>query len=139
VSAPAGEPYDWYQRGMVLLEQGNSDAAALLFERVLDVEPGSTAAQEAYARAMFDGRHFEDAMLAFNSLVERSPDSDYAHYGLGLTLWRLQRFTEAEQQLAMAFVMRPENAEYGKALAQVRATLRERLKAGLPKDGPVQP
>ena len=78
-------------------------------------------------------------MLAFNSLVERSPDSDYAHYGLGLTLWRLQRFTEAEQQLAMAFVMRPENAEYGKALAQVRATLRERLKAGLPKDGPVQP
>lgn len=124
---------------MELLEQGNADAAAVLIDRVLRVEPGSTSAREAYARAMFDARRYEDAVIAFNVLAERAPDSDYAHYGLGISLWRLQRFTESEEQLAMAFVMRPENAEYGKALAQVRATLRERLKAGLPADGPVNP
>lgn len=121
------------------MRQGNADAAAVLFDRVLAIEPGSASAQEAYARAMFDARRYEDAVMSFNVLAEREPDSDYAHYGLGISLWRLQRFTEAEEQLAMAFVMRPENAEYGKALAQVRATLRERLKAGLPKDGPVHP
>lgn len=134
-----GEPYDWYQRGMTLLSGGNGDAAAVLFEHVLSVEPNSTSAREAYARALFDARHFEQAVTAFADLVERAPDSDYAHYGLGLSLWRLQRFTESEEQLAMAFVMKPENAEYGKSLAQVRATLRERMKAGLPKDGPVHP
>jgi hypothetical protein len=77
--------------------------------------------------------------MAFGELVERNPSEDYAHYGLGLSLWRLQRFPEARDQLAMATVMRPGRADYAQALAQVRATIRAREESGLPLEGPVNP
>jgi hypothetical protein len=52
-------------------------------------------------------------------------------------LWRLQEFTLARDELAMAFVMRPDRSEYGKALGQVRATIRARADGGLPPNGPI--
>jgi Flp pilus assembly protein TadD len=135
---PDGSPYDWYRRAIDLLEAGNADAAAVLLSRLRDVDPTSTSVLEAHARALFDGRRYADAAAAFSELVERSPAEDYAHYGLGMSLWRLQRFPQARDHLAMAFVMRPERAEYGAALTQVKATLRARGLTGLPLEGPIQ-
>lgn len=134
---PGDSPYDWYHRAIALLDSGNSDAAAILLGRLRQVDPTSTSVLEAHARALFDGRHYADAAQAFEELVERSPAEDYAHYGLGMSLWRLQRFPQARDHLAMAFVMRPERAEYGSALSQVKATLRARADAGLPLEGPI--
>jgi len=137
VSAPAGGPYEWYQRGMSLLGSGDSAAAALLLARVLDEEPDSPTAMEGYARALFDASRYPESVTAFRALVERVPDDDYAHFGLGLALWRVQEFVEARDELAMALVMRPDRSEYAQALGQVKATLRARADAGLPLNGPV--
>jgi Flp pilus assembly protein TadD len=137
VAEPAGSPYDWYHRAVALLDSGNSDAAALLFSRLREVDPTSTCVLEGHARALFDGRRYEEAAEAFAELAERSPAEDYAHYGLGMSLWRLQRFPQARDELAMAAVMRPQRAEYGSALAQVKATLRARALGGLPLEGPI--
>lgn len=137
MSAPQGEPYDWYQRGIDFLQRGDCAPAAILLARVLDSEPDSVAALEAYARALFDCGRFEEAAASFGLLVERTPDDDYAHFGLGSSLWRLQRFTEARDELAMALVMRPQRADYARALQQVKATLRARAEADLPLNGPV--
>ena len=134
---PEGSPYDWYKRAVSLLDSGNPDAAAVLLQRLREVDPGSTSVLEAHARALFDGRRYEEAAEAFTELVERSPAEDYAHYGLGMALWRLQRFPLARDHLAMAFVMRPERSEYGQALSQVKATLRSRALDGLPLEGPI--
>lgn len=134
---PDGGPYDWYQRAAALLDAGNSDAAAVLLTRLRDVDPSSDSVLEALARALFDSRRYVEAVDAFTELVDRSPAEDYGHYGLGMALWRLQRFPESRDHLAMAFVMRPERAEYGAALAQVKATLRARALAGLPLQGPI--
>ncbi len=134
---PAGTPYDWYQRAQSLLDGGNADAALQLLTRLRDVEPASASVLEAYARALFDAKRFPEAVDAFAALLERAPDSDYAHFGLGMALWRIQEFVRARDELAMAFVMRPERAEYGKALTQVKATLRARIADGLPLNGPV--
>lgn len=136
---PAGSPYDWYQRAMSLLASGNPDAAIQLLQRLREDDPTSRSVLEAYARASFDGRHLEQAADAFAELLERAPDDDYAHYGLGLCRWRQQRFIAARDHLAMAFVMRPDRSEYGQALAQVRATLRAREADGLPLEGPLGP
>lgn len=136
---PEGSPYDWYRRAEELLAQGNPDAAAVLLARLRVVDPGSSAVLESYARALFDSRRYEEAAVAFRDLVDRSPAEDYAHYGLGLSLWRLQRFPAARDELAMAVVMRPDRADYAQALAQVRATLRAREESGLPLEGPVAP
>ncbi|MFN8171923.1 MAG: tetratricopeptide repeat protein [Candidatus Nanopelagicales bacterium] len=129
--------YDQYRRAIALLEGGSPDAAAVLLARLRVEDPGSTSVLEAHARALFDSHRYEEAASAFGELVERSPDEDYAHYGLGLSLWRLQRFPQARDHLAMAFVMKPSRSEYGDALAQVKATLRSRSLAGLPLEGPI--
>ncbi len=131
------DDYTWFRRGQALLAQGNADAAAVVFDRLHSHDPESPSVLEAWARALFDARRFAEAAEAFGDLVERSPDDDYAHYGLGLALWRLQRFPSACDHLAMAAVMRPDRRDYQQALTQVRATLRARAEAGLPDEGPV--
>ena len=134
---PEGTPYEWYRRAESLLGSGNPDAAAVLLQRLRIHDPGSSAVLESYARALFDSRRYEEAAVAFGDLVDRNPAEDYAHYGLGLSLWRLQRFPAARDELAMAAVMRPERADYAQALAQVKATLKAREDSGLPLEGPV--
>jgi tetratricopeptide (TPR) repeat protein len=137
LAGPTGSPYDWYQRAQDLLASGNSDAAAQLLERLLEAEPGSRSVLEAYARAVFDARRYGDAVSAFGALLEVAPDDDYAHFGMGMSLWRQQEFVLARDHLSMAFVMRPDRTEYGKALSQVKATLRARAADQLPLNGPL--
>ncbi len=128
---PAGDAYDWFRRGTALLESGHPAAAAELLAWAVEAEPAARSVREALARALFDARRFEDAALEFGLLVEVAPDDDYAQFGLGLALWRLRRFPQAADHLAMATVMRPDRTEYASALHQVRATLAAREEAGL--------
>lgn len=134
---PSGTAYDWYHRAMAFLSEGNPDAAAQLLFRVRDSEPTSTSVLEALARALFDAHHYGEAAEAFGELAEARPSDDYAHYGLGMSLWRLQKFPDARDHLAMAFAMRPQDEAYGSALSQVKATIRARSLAGLPLEGPI--
>ena len=134
---PGGSPYEWFRRADALLAGGDADAALQLVEWLSDVEPQSRAVLELRARAEFDTRRYERSAATFDRIVALAPDDDYAHFGLGMSLWRLQRFVEARDHLAMASVMRPERPDYGTALAQVKATLRARQEGGLPLDGPL--
>lgn len=134
---PGGGPYDWYQRANELLNTGNSNAAVILFERVRQ-EDESPAVLEGLGRALLDAKQYDAAAEVLTELVELAPDNDYAHFALGLALWRQQKFILARDHLAMAFVMRPDRSEYGQSLAQVKATLRVRIQDGLPLEGPVR-
>ena len=128
---PAGDAYDWFRRGSDLLEQGNPAAAAELLAWVVEVEPTAHSGREALARALYGAKRFPDAEREFRLLVDHAPNDDYAYFGLGLSLWRLRRFPEATEYLAMAVVMRPDRADYSAALTQVRATVNARARAGL--------
>ncbi len=134
---PAGEPYDWYVRARELRSQGSHDAAAEVLAHLLEAEPDSAHARELLAQAYFDARRWEAALEQFLLLAEQQPHDDYAKYGAGMALWRLWRFTDAVEQLAMASVMRPESRAYEVALRQVRATIKAREEAGYPLDGPI--
>jgi tetratricopeptide (TPR) repeat protein len=123
---PSGEVYDWYQRGLALLESGNPAAAATVLEYAVASEPRSASLREALARALFDAGRYEAAAGEFGALVEQVPQDDYARFGLGLTRFRLGDVEAAAQHLAMAVTMRPGRREYVKALQQARATLRAR-------------
>jgi tetratricopeptide (TPR) repeat protein len=112
--APA---YDWYQRGLALLQAGDVHAAATLLERAADVEPGKSSIHEALARAYFRAGRFAAALEQFSVVLEISPANDYALFGSGLCLGRLGRLREAVGHLRMANVMRPDNADYADALA----------------------
>ncbi|TAK69732.1 MAG: tetratricopeptide repeat protein [Actinomycetota bacterium] len=133
--APAGSPYDWYVRGARLLDAGHAAAAAELLGRLVAAEPTARSARETLARAQFDAGRYAEAAASFRVLAEASPDDDYAHFGLGLALWRLGRFRLAREHLAAAAVMRPSWDAAQRALRQVDATLAARAEAGLPPDG----
>lgn len=133
---PSGNEYDWYKRACDLLESGDSAASAILFQRLREVE-ASPSVLEGLGRALFDAKQYDQAVLVLGELVETSPDNDYAHFALGLALWRLQRFVPARDHLAMAFVMSPHRSEYGSALSQVKSTLRHRMEQGMPLEGPI--
>lgn len=124
---PAGGAYEWLQRGLALLADGHAAAAATLLERADRAEPGHASILEALARARFDSGRYADAAEDFGRLVEVAPDSDYARFGLGLSLARLGRHPEAAEQLALAAAMAPHRREYADSLRQVRATLRARV------------
>lgn len=129
---PTGDVYDWYQRGLALLDQGHPAAAAELLRRVAAVEPSARHVRETLARALLTGGHYTDAEREFAQLVDWQPDDDYAHVGLGLALARQGRHQEAAEHLALAVAMRPDRDEYVRPLQQVRATLRAQARLGGP-------
>jgi len=123
---PAGEVYDWFIRGLSLLDGGNAEAAAALLTHARAREPASASILEALARAQFDARRYAEAHDLFGELVETTPDNDYARFGLGLSRLRTGDVTGAVEQLALAAAMRPGRADYQRALREARATVRAR-------------
>ena len=118
---PDGGVYEWYQRGMRLLGDGNPDAAATLLARALGAEPGSRSVLEALARAQYDAGRYREAIDTFSRLTSVSPTDDYAHFGLGLAASRAGDLELAAEHLALAVAMRPDLSHYARALRGVRA------------------
>lgn len=122
--APAGESYDWYVRGLGLLESGNAVAAVQVLAHAATAEPKSRAAREALARAQFDAGLYADALQSFEWIVGADPTDDYAQFGLGLAAARTGDFGTAVKHLSLAAAMRPDVAHYNMALRGARAALR---------------
>jgi tetratricopeptide (TPR) repeat protein len=123
---PTGDVYEWYVRGQALLAGGSAAAAAALLGRAHRAEPGSASIQESLARALFDAHRYGEAEVHFRAAAERHPSDDYAHFGLGLALYRQGAVEAAVEPLALAAAMRPGHKHYADALAQARATQRAR-------------
>jgi Flp pilus assembly protein TadD len=120
-SAPDGDVYEWYQRGLDLLRHRHPDAAATLLARAAEAEPGSRSIREALARAQYDAGRYGEATASFTVLITANPTDDYAHYGLGLAAGRAGDLAVAAEHLALATAMRPDLAHYARALRDVRA------------------
>lgn len=123
---PAGDVYDWYQRGLDLLASGDPQAAAQVLAHAHAAEPASKSIREALARAQFNARRYSESAQNFRRLVEEDPADDYAHFALGLALSRLGDRQRAAGHLAMATAMRPGSEQYAEALGKVRETLEAR-------------
>lgn len=125
-STPAGDVYEWFQRGIKLLKDGSPAAAAAILARAADAEPESRSIREALARAQFNSRRYEEAAESFRSIVAANPTEDYAYFGLGMALWRTGDMEAAQEPLTIAVAMRPDLRDYVSALKQVKATLQAR-------------
>jgi tetratricopeptide (TPR) repeat protein len=117
---PDGGVYEWYQRAMELLGDGNPDAAATLLERAIAAEPGSRSVLEALARAQYDAGRYREAIDSFSALIRVNPTDDYAQFGLGLAASRAGELELAAEHLALAVAMRPDLTHYARALRGVR-------------------
>jgi Flp pilus assembly protein TadD len=113
--------YEWYQRGVRFLRNGDPAAAATLLARAAAAEPGSRSILEALGRAQYDARRYPEAVISFTALTALSPTDDYAHFGLGLAASRAGELRLAAEHLALAVAMRPDLGHYTRALRGVRA------------------
>jgi tetratricopeptide (TPR) repeat protein len=129
-AALSGEVYDWYQRGIQLLDSGNPAAASQLLTRAAGRVPRSRSVLEALARAQFDAEQYREAADVFRTLADASPDDDYAQFGWGLAAARLGDYEMAVEHLALAAAMRPDVRYYTQALRGARATVRSQSGAG---------
>lgn len=120
---PQGEVYDWYMRGVELLETGNVHAAVELLGHAARSEPASRQVREALARAQFDAGLYAEAKESFEYIVGVNPADDYAQFGLGLAAARTGDFAGAVEHLQLAAAMRPDITHYTTALRGARATL----------------
>jgi Flp pilus assembly protein TadD len=121
---PSGEVYDWYQRGVQLLDEGDPATASTVLRRAAARVPHSRSVLEALARAQFDSEQYDEAVISFQRLVEEDPDDDYAQFGWGLSAAKLGRFDLAVEHLAAAAGLRPDVNYYTLALRGARATAR---------------
>jgi Flp pilus assembly protein TadD len=121
---PSGEVYDWYQRGVQLLDEGDPATASQVLTRAAARVPHSRSVLEALARAQFDSDQYDQAVVSFQRLVEEDPDDDYAQFGWGLSAAKLGQFDLAVEHLAVAAAMRPDVNYYTLALRGARATAR---------------
>ena len=121
-AAPGGEVYDWYRRGLKLLQERNPAAAAELLEHAARAEPDSRSVREALARAQYNAGRYAAARDNFAAIVADSPTDDYAQFGWGLASARLGDYETAAEHLALAVAMRPDNKHYATALRHARAS-----------------
>jgi Flp pilus assembly protein TadD len=121
---PSGEVFDWYQRGVQLLDEGDPAGASQVLVRAAARVPHSRSVLEALARAQFDSEQYDQAVVSFQRLVEEDPDDDYAQFGWGLSAAKLGQFDLAVEHLAVAAAMRPDVNYYSLALRGARATAR---------------
>jgi tetratricopeptide (TPR) repeat protein len=116
-------PYDWYTRGLLLLQAGSAAAAEQLLARAAAAEPGSRSVLEALGRAQFDAHQYREAMSTFGRIIEADPADDYGQFALGLSAARIGELRTAVEHLALAAAMRPDLAHYGRELRMARARL----------------
>jgi tetratricopeptide (TPR) repeat protein len=120
---PQGEVYDWYVRGLDLLESGNAAAAVTLLTHAANSEPESRSVREALARAQFDSGLYDEAVVSFSWIISINPADDYAQFGLGLAAAKIGDLNAAVEHLALAAAMRPDITHYSTALRGARAAL----------------
>lgn len=123
---PSGEVYDWYMRGVELLEGGNPAAAVQLLSHASNAEPESRSVREALARAQFDAGMYAEAHGSFAAIIEANPADDYAQFGMGLSAAKIGDLRGAVEHLALAAAMRPDISHYGVALRGARAAITRR-------------
>lgn len=128
MSDPAAEDsepgaYDAFRDGHQLLTSGNPHAAVIALERARALEPEKASVRETLARAYYRTARYRDAAAEFAIAVDLDPVNDYAHFGLGLALRHTGDVVGARRHLRIATVMRPDNADYQRALQEVVANV----------------
>ena len=104
--------YDLFQRGTALLEAGEFHQATVPLGKAAKLEPEKTSIREALGRAYFRSRHFEQAAVEFEAVVERAPTNDYALFCLGRALMECGRPADARKPLVLAANLRPDRRDY---------------------------
>ena len=121
--------------GLVLLELGRPDMALPEFQKAVEIDPKSADAQFHLGTAYAETGRWEDAVGAYRKALALPTLAvpDFVHQNLGLALYHLRRYPEAESSLRFALSLDPQMqaAYYNLGLVLVAENRSEEAKAGL--------
>jgi superkiller protein 3 len=119
--------------GVVLLELGRPDMAIEHFKKAVELDPIYADAYFHMGTALAEARRWDDAVTAYKKAISLPtltiPES--ANQNLGLALYHLKRYQEAEQTLRFAISLDPklQAAYYNLGLVFVAENRKEEAKA----------
>jgi superkiller protein 3 len=119
--------------GVVLLELGRPDMAIEHFQKAVEIDPIYADAYFHLGTALAEARKWDDAVAAYKKALSLPtltiPES--ANQNLGLALYHLKRYQEAEQTLRFAISLDPklQAAYYNLGLVFVAENRKEEAKA----------
>ena len=119
--------------GVVLLELGRPDMAVEHFKKAVELDPIYADAYFHLGTALAEARRWDDAVTAYKKALSLPtltiPES--ANQNLGLALYHLKRYQEAEQTLRFAISLDPrlQAAYYNLGLVFVAENRKEEAKA----------
>lgn len=98
--------------GVVLLQLRRADLAQAEFKRATEIDGDYAEAQLNLGIAHAEQQQWSAAVAAYERAIKspRLMSTDVAYHNLGLALYHLQRYTEAEQALRFAISLEPEMA-----------------------------
>ena len=96
--------------GLVLLDLRQLDPAIAELTKALELEPNRGDTHFHLGTAFAEARRWDDAVAAYRKAITLPSltVTDYAHQNLGLALFHLGRYREAEDALRFALSMDPE-------------------------------
>ena len=119
--------------GLVLLELGRPDMALPEFQKAVQIDPKSADAQFHLGTAYAETGRWEDAVGAYRKALALPTLGvpDFVHQNLGLALYHLRRYPEAESSLRFALSLDPQMqaAYYNLGLVLVAENRSEEAKA----------
>lgn len=119
--------------GVVLLELGRPDMALDHFKKALELDPLFADAHFHMGTALAESRRWDEAVTSYKKALELPtltiPES--ANQNLGLALYHLKRYREAEQTLRFAISLDPkmQTAYYNLGLVFVAENRRDEARA----------
>ena len=119
--------------GVVLLELGRPDMALEHFKKAVELEPMYADAHFHMGTALAESRRWDEAVTSYKKALELPtltiPES--ANQNLGLALYHLKRYREAEQTLRFAISLDPkmQSAYYNLGLVFIAENRKDEAKA----------
>jgi Tfp pilus assembly protein PilF len=96
--------------GMLLLDLGRIDQAVAELKKAVDLDPHRGDTYFHLGTALAEARRWDGAVAAYRKAITQPSltVTDYAHQNLGLALFHLGRYREAEDALRFALSLDPE-------------------------------
>jgi Flp pilus assembly protein TadD len=96
-------------RGAELLSRGDAPGARAALERALELRPRDAKVLGLLGQAHYRLGKYEDAIVAWQRLVDENPAEPAARINLGLAFLRAKRQSQATRQLEIALDLNPDH------------------------------
>jgi tetratricopeptide (TPR) repeat protein/O-antigen ligase len=120
VTLSPNNPIVFYQAGLLEMNLGNKELALKFFGAAIQMKADYTDAIAMLGSVLYESKSYENALAAFNRVIELNPNYQNIHYFKALSLVGLERITDAIAELELAAKANPTETIISKYLNELK-------------------